>query len=625
MSLRLIKEKVASPRLQAAAGWQVLRLGDVCEIQNGYAFESSLFSVGEGMPLVRIRDLRTNIPSVRFTGDYEDRYIVTANDLLVGMDGEFRCYRWDGPPALLNQRVCRLLPCKERLDPSFLYFALNDYLSEIEQRTAFTTVKHLSSKDVAAISFSLPSLEEQKRISSMLTKQMVAVEKARATAQERLAEIKALPAAYLREVFEGSEASRWPLSAIADLSETCSGATPSRSSEGYYGGAIPWIKTGELRDMPITDAEERVTERALSETSLRLLPSGTLLIAMYGQGQTRGRTGLLQVAATTNQACFAILPAPHVFEPRFLQFWFQANYSMLRELSEGRGGNQPNLNGVLLRSLKVPLPSLIEQQRAVAHLERAFRLAKQAEEVAEAELSAVQDLPAMLLRDAFNGEPRAAKPTVAITPHLNPLALRAAMAAMAAHAWGTQRRRSGKVKLMKNQSTMSGRGFGLGGGLSRAPLGPHDPEFDAVIAYAIEQQWLTAVTDPGQEHPTYVAGPNADVALALLEPLLGERRIEAERLQGLMLDWKKKRAERVATLYSAWNDLLLDSPARGTIEPQAIVHEVLHNWHRVKEERFTEAELLGELAWMRSNDFVPLGQGPRTQGGQGSFTFDAPR
>jgi type I restriction enzyme S subunit len=106
-------------------GQQVLtKLGDVCRIKNGYAFESIFFSDNEGMPLIRIRDLKTNHPSAFFYGNFNDEYVVVDDDLLIGMDGEFRCYRWKGGPALLNQRVCQLLPNPLLIDKMFLYYAI---------------------------------------------------------------------------------------------------------------------------------------------------------------------------------------------------------------------------------------------------------------------------------------------------------------------------------------------------------------------------------------------------------------------------------------------------------------------------------------------------------------------
>jgi type I restriction enzyme S subunit len=183
-----------------------------------------------------------------------------------------------------------------------------------------------------------------------------------------------------------------------------SGTTPSRSNRAYHGGDIPWVKTGELRDKDIDKAEEYITRLALEECSLSLLPPGTLLIAMYGQGQTRGRTGLLRIHATTNQACFAILPNDTEFVPSYLQAWFRHNYQRIRTETENRGGNQPNLNGQILQDMIVPLPPLSEQQRIVSVLENQMAVAEKARAAAEEELNTINALPAALLRRAFNGD-----------------------------------------------------------------------------------------------------------------------------------------------------------------------------------------------------------------------------
>src|ERR1039458_4125069 len=95
-------------------GWQTKPLGDVLEVQNGFAFDSEGFNSSKGMPLIRIRSLKAGVETeTRFSGDYDKKYVVKAGDLLIGMDGEFGCYEWKGTPALLNPRVCRLhkFPC----------------------------------------------------------------------------------------------------------------------------------------------------------------------------------------------------------------------------------------------------------------------------------------------------------------------------------------------------------------------------------------------------------------------------------------------------------------------------------------------------------------------------------
>ena len=137
-------------------GWRTIKLGDVLEVQNGYAFDSKEFNPSKGMPLIRIRSLKAGTETeTRFSGDYDKKYVVKAGDLLIGMDGEFGCYEWKGSPALLNQRVCRLQGFDSQLVPSFVLYGVNSHLKAIEDVTGYATVKHLSSKQILGIEFPL--------------------------------------------------------------------------------------------------------------------------------------------------------------------------------------------------------------------------------------------------------------------------------------------------------------------------------------------------------------------------------------------------------------------------------------------------------------------------------------
>ena len=172
--------------------WPVVRLGDVCRVQNGFAFEGNCFSEVRGTPLIRIRDLKTNRPSLRYDGNYDPSFVVQEGDLLIGMDGEFKPYRWGGPDALLNQRVCRLVPEPGLLDIGYLYLAIGKHLHEIEEATGLTTVKHLSSRQVADLEISLPAFGDQQRVAQRLTRQIAEVELAREVARVSLAHIEDL-------------------------------------------------------------------------------------------------------------------------------------------------------------------------------------------------------------------------------------------------------------------------------------------------------------------------------------------------------------------------------------------------------------------------------------------------
>ncbi|HZH17250.1 MAG TPA: restriction endonuclease subunit S [Archangium sp.] len=156
---------------------------------------------------------------------------------------------------------------------------------------------------------------------------------------------------------------------IAEFCATGTGGTPPRDQvERYYeGGTIPWVKSGELREAVITDTEERITRAALDETSIKLVPSGALLLAMYGA--TVGRVGILGVPATTNQAVCHIIPDPKVSDVRYLFHAFRARISHL--LSRRVGGAQPNISQGIVRDFVVPLPPLVEQRQTAGVLDRA--------------------------------------------------------------------------------------------------------------------------------------------------------------------------------------------------------------------------------------------------------------
>lgn len=144
-------------------------LTEVCDIQYGYPFDSSKFSESEGVPLIRIRDVTRGYSETFTTEEYNPEYLVYTGDLLVGMDGEFNIAKWGETPALLNQRVCRLIP-KSSIDKGYLYYYMPTVLNQIEAKTPFVTVKHLSAKELNKVKISIPSLDEQRKIAAVLDK-----------------------------------------------------------------------------------------------------------------------------------------------------------------------------------------------------------------------------------------------------------------------------------------------------------------------------------------------------------------------------------------------------------------------------------------------------------------------
>ena len=166
----------------------------------------------------------------------------------------------------------------------------------------------------------------------------------------------------------------WAMSTLGKIGTWQSGATPSRLRKDFYGGDIPWLKTGDLNDGKITKIPEFITQKALEETSVKLNPIGSVLIAMYGA--TIGKIGILTFPATTNQACCACVN--YKIERMYLFYFLLANKAMF--VAMGGGGAQPNISKEKIVSTLIHLPPLAEQQRIVAKIEQLFTILKTIEE-----------------------------------------------------------------------------------------------------------------------------------------------------------------------------------------------------------------------------------------------------
>lgn len=157
-------------RLPGFSGeWEVRRLGDVLRFQVGFPFRSDFFNQeGNGLRLVKNRDLKADDQVFFFSGKFDDSYVVVNGDVLIGMDGDFLPCLWSKGDALLNQRVGRIIPSLS-ISAAFLYYMLLKPLKSIEYATSATTVKHLSHGDIEGIEFELPEINEQTAIATVLS------------------------------------------------------------------------------------------------------------------------------------------------------------------------------------------------------------------------------------------------------------------------------------------------------------------------------------------------------------------------------------------------------------------------------------------------------------------------
>ncbi|EID25243.1 restriction endonuclease subunit S [Streptococcus pseudopneumoniae] len=332
-----------------------VKLGEVATFINGYAFKPQDWS-SEGKEIIRIQNLtKTSTEINYYSGTIDQKYIVEAGDILISWSGTLGVFQWCGKSAVLNQHIFKVVFDKIEIDKSYFKYVVEKGLQDAVKHTHGSTMKHLTKKYFDNIMVPYTNLGEQQRIASELD----LLSKLILRRQEQLEELNLLVKSRFNEMFGDFYTTLFPKYKIGEKFEVSSGSTPSRDNKLYWdSGTINWVKTTEVINREITETEEKITKFALENTSLKLFPVDTILIAMYGQGQTRGRSAILKVESTSNQACGAIFPNK-IDNPVFIWHQLMLRYSELREL--GRGGNQPNLNGQLIKNFELIFPPLALQ------------------------------------------------------------------------------------------------------------------------------------------------------------------------------------------------------------------------------------------------------------------------
>jgi type I restriction enzyme, S subunit len=192
---------------------------------------------------------------------------------------------------------------------------------------------------------------------------------------------------------------RVPLGRVAEIRL---GGTPSRKTDTYWNGGVPWISSGEVANCRISDTRETISGAGLKNSNAKLYPAGTVLIAMIGEGKTRGQSAILDIEASTNQNVAGILPNPALVSSEYVWRWALAQYEITR--AAGRGGNQPALNGQKVRELMIPVPPLAEQHEIVARVDRLVTLTDTLATRTAGAVTSVERSSCAVLAKAFRGD-----------------------------------------------------------------------------------------------------------------------------------------------------------------------------------------------------------------------------
>ena len=348
-------------------GWEYIALSSVCKVQNGFAFNSKLFNESNnGLPLIRIRDIKRGY-SLTYTSEIcSDEFFVEDGDMLIGMDGDFNIGEWKGGHALLNQRVCKLIP-SEKILAKFIFYFIPEALQRINDKTAFSTVKHLSSKQVNAILLPNLPLSEQQTIVDYLDSAFAKIDAMKANAEKSLNEAKALFQASLKEMLEPKEG--WEEKKLGDLATDMYRGSGIRRDQVTKEGT-PCVRYGEIYttyNVGFDTCVSHTKEEYIS--SPKYFEHGDLLFAITGESvEDIGKT----IAYLGNEKCLCggdIICMKHNQNPKFLAYALTTPEA-IRQKGMGKTKlkvvhtNAPALKGII-----IPVPSLSEQQSIVETLD----------------------------------------------------------------------------------------------------------------------------------------------------------------------------------------------------------------------------------------------------------------
>ncbi len=339
---------------------EMIRLGDVATYINGYAFKPEDRGE-EGLPIIRIQDLTGNSYDLGFyNGEYPEKIEINDGDVLISWSASLGVYIWNRGKALLNQHIFKVDFDKVEIDKNYFVYAVRRKLNEMALKTHGATMKHIVKKDFDATLIPYPSMETQAEISNNLDK----VSRIISAREAELRKLDELIKARFVELFGNPNFNekQWKKGTINDIGTCVAGATPSTKVNEYWeSGTIPWMSSGEVNKGRIYETDSFITQLGYENASTKMVPAKTVVLAMAGQGKTRGTAAITEIELCTNQSICSIVNNDRV-NPEYLLFFLKMQYKELRGAStntDGRGG----LNLKIIGNYPIMIPPIDLQNK----------------------------------------------------------------------------------------------------------------------------------------------------------------------------------------------------------------------------------------------------------------------
>uniref|UniRef100_UPI003AF4F51A restriction endonuclease subunit S n=5 Tax=Thiolapillus sp. TaxID=2017437 RepID=UPI003AF4F51A len=381
MSSKSDKKKSLVPRLRfpefrEAGAWEVKKLGAVLTFQTGFPFSSKYFNeIGDGLRLIRNADLKSSDRMIFYSGPYEQTFIVNNGDILVGMDGDFSPSIWGHGKALLNQRVGRV-SAKDGSSLTFLHFSVSVALKLIEQRTAQTTVKHLSHTTVEKTKWPIPIFHEQQKIAHCLS----SLDEVIGLQAKKVQALKQHKKGLMQQLFpaEGEttprlrfpdfrEAGAWEVKRLGGICNVLQGYGFPERLQGRQGGKYPFCKVSDITSAVnengghVVTAANYADEDIVAELRAKPIPVGATIFAKIGEALRLNKRAIVDVECLVDNNVAGLKAKTSAAVDYFI-FLLSQNV----DLNKHCGGAVPSVNKSTIEAIKVLAPEPPEQQK-IAH------------------------------------------------------------------------------------------------------------------------------------------------------------------------------------------------------------------------------------------------------------------
>jgi len=649
LTIEQIIDKKTHPLLEISDRWLRVKVESLATVQNGYAFKSKYFNHTEGVPLIRIRDIKSTTTENLYSGEFQDEFVVRRNDILIGMDGDFNASKWPGERGLLNQRVCRIKFDSNYYDKNFFFYCLQPYLNAIHQETSAVTVKHLSSKTIKSILLPLPPLPEQRAIVAKIEELFSSLDNGIANLKKAQEQLKVYRLTLLSDSLK-SDKSIEIRYFVDDLSQGWSPKCLNQVSEDEKEWAV--IKTSAVQPNSFIEHENKILPDSLEPREQHEIKENDILITRAGPRVRVGVTCLVPKVRRRLINCdkvYRIKVDKEKISPQFFVYLLNAPEQLhkVEMIKSGSSDSGLNLTQTRFLSLEVPFHDIQDQSRIVQEIESRLSVCDKVEESIVVSLKKAEALKQSILKKAFDGallseveleacrqeadwEPaevllakikdqQAVAPTTkkqakkktktkATPKPISETDLHAAIICkvIKAHEATDQLDKLGHVKCEKIVHFAE---YHLGLSVGRKPVkdaaGPDDyPHLKKVESRAKKAGFF--YMDKRDIGYSYNSGTQTDKLISKLEDKVDRKLLDQlDTIIQLFLPFDKVTAEIPATLYAGWNNLLLQGQSPTDDE---IIYESRENWSesklKIPRERFTNG-----LAWLRKHKLVPTGTG----------------